>query len=178
MSELPHGPVDSETKLADIISIRQKEQPETLSPSELSSDELIAAFFSQYSRHPAMKGRDPREIAERIRREIDADLKDKDIDQMSTREQKWRSAYLALSIDAMDITVEQSDELESQDEIYGIISSMRRNTRSNAKEFGPQRRALAALQNFRLGIVTRDIETADADWLSLIDLLFPAQRQP
>lgn len=87
-----------------------------------------------------------------------------------------RLALLPLSIDSNEMELDALDEFSEQDPIYERMIALTMATKPRAKDFLSQRRALLALEDFRLGTKIRsfgDISGSDEDWRGIIKLLFP-----
>lgn len=174
MSEIPAPGIrpteNPQEEMAKIIQLNTREsRPD---PTELDDIAKIDVFLSQY-RHPSMSGRDPAFVADKIRKQTDPYLNDREVHELTDEECVWRQTLLDLAVDSTDIDMATLDEIAGQDPVYNELLICLMTTKSSAADFKFQRQALRGLQGLRLGTWLRGTAGSDEDWLRIIALLFP-----
>lgn len=159
--------------MADVIPFVRR-SPEAINVAELEPWEQVELFFAQF-RHPSMSHRPPDVIADLVGRQLYPYIPADELKKFSYEDLAMRQALLPLSADSDEMDLDALDEFSKQDAIYEDLLALTMKTKTRAKDFAPQRKALLALEDFRLGTKTRssgDISGHDQDWRHIIKLLF------
>lgn len=160
--------------LAEVIPLVPR-LPETAEVTDLEPAERVQLFLAQF-RHPSIVHRSTDVIADIITRQLYSYIPARELDSFSDEDLSMRLALLPLSIDSNEMELDALDEFSEQDPIYERMIALTMATKPRAKDFLSQRRALLALEDFRLGTKIRsfgDISGSDEDWRGIIKLLFP-----